>query len=84
MNSKERCSLEEHKENNAIKYCPECMIYICNKCDIHFSSLFKNHHPYNINSNNEIFIGFCQEKNHYKLKYFCKTHNQLCCVALHC
>ncbi len=27
MNLKEKCSLEKHQENNAIKYCPECRIY---------------------------------------------------------
>ena len=30
---------------------------------------------------NEIFTGICKEKNHpYELKYFCKTHNKLCCA----
>ena len=33
----------------------------------------------------EIFTGFCKEKNHCnRLEYFCKTHNQLCCVACLC
>ena len=72
MNLKEKCSLEKHQENNAIKYCPECRIYICNKCDNHHTSLFINHHPFDLNSDNEIFTGFCKEKEHYILKYFCK------------
>ena len=77
-----KCSLEEHKEINAIKYCPECKIYLCNKCDNMHSTLLKNHHPYNINNNLEIFTNICKEKNHInELKYFCKTHNQLCCAA---
>ena len=29
----------------------------------------------------DIFIGICNEENHVKeLLYFCKYHNQLCCV----
>ena len=81
MEIERKCSLEEHKEINAIKYCPECRIYMCNKCDTTHSSLLKNHHhPYKLNKEEEIFTGFCKEKNHpYKLEYFCKTHNQLCC-----
>ena len=75
-----KCSFEEHKEINAIKYCPECRIYMCNKCDNFHSSLFKNHHPNNLENEEEIFTGICKEKNHYKLKYYCKNHNQLCCV----
>ena len=75
-----KCSLEDHKEIKAIKYCPECRIYMCNKCENHHLSLFKNHHPYILNKDEEIFTGFCKEKNHsVKLNYFCKIHNQLCC-----
>ena len=80
-----KCSIEEHKEINAIKYCPECKIYLCNKCDNMHSTLLKNHHPYNINNNLEIFTNICKEKNHInELKYFCKNHNQLCCAACLC
>ena len=82
MEKEKKCSLEEHKEINAIKYCPECRIYICNKCENHHSSLFNNHHAYNINKEEEIFTGFGPEKTHtIKLEFFCKNHNQLCCVA---
>ena len=29
-----------------------------------------------------IFTGLCKEKNHpYKVEYYCKNHNQLCCIA---
>ena len=81
MEDKIKCSLEDHKEINAIKYCPECRIYLCNKCETHHSFLFKNHQSYDINKENEIFTGFCQEKKHHpnKLEYFCQNHNQLCC-----
>ena len=82
---KQTCSFEEHKEVNAIKYCPECRIYMCNKCETFHSNLFKNHHPYNLNTDiDDLFTGYCKEKDHYKLKYFCKTHNQLCCGLCLC
>ena len=35
-----------------------------------------------MNKEEEIFTGYCLEKNHpNKLEYFCKNHNQLCCAA---
>ena len=30
---KKKCSLEEHKEIDAILYCQDCKIYICKKCE---------------------------------------------------
>jgi len=85
MDVKIKCSLEEHKEIDAISFCPECRIYMCDKCENTHSSLLKNHHhPYNL-SDEEIFTGFCKEKNHpNKLEYFCRNHNQLCCAACLC
>ena len=85
METQLKCFSEEHKEIDAICFCPECKIYMCNKCVNIHSSLFKKHHPYNINKEEEIFTGFCQEKNHTdKLKYYCKIHNKLCCAACLC
>ena len=83
MEKQKKCSLDEHKEVEAIIYCPECNIYMCNWCENHHSPLFKNHHPYQLNNKDEdIFTGYCQEENHpNKLIYFCKNHNQLCCAA---
>ena len=80
------CSLEEHKEIKAVKYCPKCEIYMCNKCEkYHSSPIFKNHHPYNLSNEDEIFTGFCKEKNHgNELLYFCKNHNVLCCATCLC
>ena len=83
MNEENKCPIEEHKGMNIIKFCPECRIFMCNKCENLHSILFKNHHPYNININKdeEIFTGYCKEKNHpNKLEYYCKNHNQLCCA----
>ena len=80
-----KCTSEEHKEIDAISFCPECKIYMCNKCQNHHTPLFKSHHPHNLNKEEEIFTGFCMEKNHpMKLEYFCKEHNQLCCAACLC
>ena len=82
MENSKKCSLEKHKEIDAISYCPKCEIYMCNKCENFHSSFFKNHHSYQLNREEEIFTGFCKEKNHpNKLEYFCKNHNQLCCAA---
>ena len=75
-----RCSFEEHKENESNSYCQECKIYMCNECEKYHSKLFKNHHQYKIDKNQnflDIFTGFCKEENHVELKYFCKTHNVL-------
>ena len=38
-----KCSSEEHKDINAISFCPECRIYMCNKCENLHSTLHKNH-----------------------------------------
>jgi len=82
MEKQRKCSLEEHKGNDAIMYCPECRIYMCNKCENFHSSLFKNHHPYKLSNEEDFFTGYCQEINHsIELKYFCKQHNKLCCAA---
>ena len=83
MENRIKCSLEEHNEIDAICTCPECGIYMCNKCEnLHSSLLKKYHHPYKLNKVDEVFTGICKEKGHTdKLKYFCKNHNQLCCAA---
>ena len=85
MEVKIKCSSEEHKEINAISFCPECKIYMCNKCENHHLPLFKNHQTYKLNKDEEIFTGICNEKHHQnKLEFYCKDHNQLCCVACLC
>ena len=80
MENKIKCFSEEHKGIDAISFCQECRIYMCNKCENIHSSFFKNHNAINLNKLDEIFTGFCPEKNHQiKLKYFCRSHNKLCC-----
>ena len=79
---KQKCSFEDHKNIDAIKYCPQCNIYLCNKCENLHSGLCKNHHIFPLEKDiDELFTGYCKEKNHPNiLNYFCKDHNDLCCA----
>ena len=43
MELSQKCSSEEHKEIEEIKYCPECKIYLCNNCLEHHSQILKGH-----------------------------------------
>ena len=81
-----RCSSKEDKDIDAISYCGECKIYMCNKCEKFHSKLFSNHQTYLIDKQfDDIFTGFCKEPNHRdKLQFFCKDNNILCCVACIC
>ena len=76
-----KCSFSEHKEIDAISFCQECNLYLCNKCEKLHLGWFNNHHLFSTNKEiKDIFTGFCKEENHLaELKYFCKTHNILCC-----
>ena len=81
MEENKKCSFKTHKESNAISFCEQCKIFMCNKCLNHHKELFENHQQYNIDkNNNDIFIDICKEKGHEKkLEFFCKVHNELCC-----
>ena len=85
-NAKEKCSCKNHVEIDAIIYCQECRIYMCNKCEKLHSELLQNHHSINLDKNiKDLFTGYCKEQNHtMKLNYFCINHNQLCCAACLC
>ena len=76
------CSKKLHEKIEAIIYCQECNIYMCNKCKQSHSDLFESHHLYNLDKNiNDIFTGLCKDSNHHvEFEYFCKTHNILCCA----
>ena len=78
-----KCSFDDHSNSDAINFCVECKIYMCNKCVKTHNGLFKKHNLLYLNNNKEdIFIDICQEVNHcMKLEYYCRTHNQLCCAA---
>ena len=83
--NKKKCSINEHKEIDAIIYCQDCKINMCEKCEkIHSNSiLLKNHHTYSLDKNpKDIFTGLCLKPEHaLALKYYCETHNELCCAA---
>jgi len=80
---KPKCSSTDHENIDAIIFCHICKVYLCNKCENFHSKLFQNHEIQKITKEkNNFFSNICSEKNHLnKLKYFCKTHNKLCCVA---
>ena len=60
---KKKCSLKEHEEIEAIIYCQECKIYMCNKCLNHHSQIFKTHKLYNLDNNIiKLFSDICKEK----------------------
>ena len=79
-----KCSLIEHKDIDSIFFCNDCKIYMCKECEIYHSKIFKNNHKLKTDKNidiTEIFTGLCKEENHLNtLKYYCKTHNELCCA----
>ena len=81
-----KCSFQEHKEVDAVIYCQECKVYLCNKCENFHSKLFINHHPCKFGKDiQEIFTGYCTEENHtIKLDFFCRNHNKLCCSSCLC
>ena len=81
-----KCSSKEHQQIEAVYYCQNCNIYICNKCDKFHSDMFQNHIKISLDKEkSEIFTGFCKEEDHSnKLIFFCKTHNVLCCSSCLC
>ena len=86
MEVQKKCSHKKHSEINAISYCSECNLYLCNKCTNNHIEYLETHHLINLDKNNqEIFTGLCQEFNHKKeLIFYCKDHNKLCCAACLC
>ena len=83
MEQKQKCSIKAHKDLDVIKYCEQCKIFMCNKCLNHHKELFENHQLINLDkNNNEIFIDLCKKIGHEKkFEFFCKTHNELCCIG---
>ena len=79
MDVQKNCSLKKHNEIDAVIYCQECNINMCNKCSNHHSELFENHIVYQIGKE-KINSGLCKEESHKsELKFYCKNHNILCC-----
>ena len=79
-NQKKKCSLKKHSEVDAISFCQDCKIYLCNKCQNHHSEILENHKTINLKDEKDIFINACQ-KHSYKLDIYCKDHNTLCCAC---
>ena len=40
MENQKKCSNKKNSKINAIKYCPECNLYLCNKCSTNHSFRF--------------------------------------------
>ena len=82
-NQKQKCSLKKHSESNAISYCQQCKIYLCNKCQNLHPEVFDDHTLINLDKEiNDIFIDICEQEGHkIKLEFYCKNHNSLCCAA---
>ena len=80
MEKNKKCS--SHKENEAILFCQQCKIYMCNKCEKFHTEILKNHHLIKLDKESiDLFTGKCSIENHQTdLKFFCVTHNQLCCA----
>ena len=85
-NKRKKCSLKKHTESEAISYCQQCKIYLCNKCHNLHPEVFDNHNLINFDKDlNEIFIDTCKDEIHNnKLEFFCKNHNSLCCISCVC
>ena len=83
MDQNQKCSIKSHKDLVVIKYYEQCKIFMCNKCLNHHKELFENHQLINLDkNNNEIFIDLCKKIGHEKkFEFFCKTHNELCCIG---
>ena len=81
----EKCSSINHKEIEALSFCNDCKLYMCNKCENYHSELFKERHNLiklqKDKDMDDVLSEFCNEKNH-KLEFqnFCKKHNTLCCA----
>ena len=83
MELNQKCSTKGHQEINAIKYCPECRKYFCNKCTDNHSKILEEHKIIDLNKDDkeDIFTNFCSIKNHKnEVEYFCKDHNELICA----
>ena len=85
-NKKKKCSSKKHLEIDAVNYCQECKLFLCNKCLNLHSELHENHTLYFLDKDiNDIFTDICKYKNHFdKLEFYCKNHNELCCLACIC
>ena len=78
-----KCSSNKHKDIDAISYCMNCKLYLCNKCQKMHSEFYENHNLTILDKDlSHCFINECTKENHNKtkLEFFCKDHNILCCA----
>ena len=52
MEDKPKNPCSAHKESDAMSFCEQCKIFMCNKCLNHHNELFKIHQQYKIDKNN--------------------------------
>ena len=83
MEEHKKCSWKKHQDIDAISYCIECNVFMCNKCLNAHSEFLEDHHKCNLDKNfKDVFTGICKEKNHnIQLEFYCSNHNELCCAA---
>ena len=77
-----KCSSKAHNGKQAISFCHDCRIYLCNKCQKTHTELYDHLLISQDKDLKEIFTGYCEEENHpCELNFYCKTHNKLICAA---
>ena len=50
------CSSEEHNAINAMIYCQNCNVYMCNKCEMFHAKLCKNHKTFKLEKITKIYL----------------------------
>lgn len=81
MKNENKCSSKGH--HDAVIFCQDCHKYMCSICEEYHKGLFNDDHEVSkLEQNGKIIFNlFCKEAKHKgELKYFCKTHNILCCI----
>ena len=79
MAEEDKCSNEEHFDIDATAYCSKCRKLLCIGCEQSHKENNPNHKLFRLDNTLDKEI-LCKEANHNEeLKYYCKTHNILCC-----
>ena len=81
-NGIKKCSLKIHNRIDAIAFCKDCELYLCNKCYNNHIKLYEKETHTIINIDKNINDCHCNEEKHKdELKYYYQTHNILCCES---
>jgi len=79
-NLKKKCSFKEHEKNDAISYCQECKIYMCDGCDDSHLKLY-HHHWYSLDKNkNEEILNIILKEDDILIKRITKSDNYEICL----